>query len=167
MGCLGVHFALRADEVAHLSSLVGAAERLEYLQGYIEPAYFERDPDLKAESDKSWDAMHRVLADGKLSWDGGEYPLNHTVLAGELLYTESDYIMSLKTPQMVRDIAAAISAITETDFQRRYFAIDRESYCHPLSEEDCRYTWDWFQGIRDLYRRAAEDGRFVLFTADQ
>ena len=167
MGCLGVHFALTAGEIAQLRSFVSDPERLEYLQGYIEPAYFERCPDMKAESDKSWDALHRGLADGKLSWDGGEYPLNHTVLGGELLYTGSDYIMSLKTPQMVRDIAEAVLGITETDFQRRYLAIDRESYCHPLSEEDCRYTWDWFQGIRDLYRRAAEDGRFVLFTADQ
>ncbi len=111
--------------------------------------------------------MHRALSDGQLSWDGGEYPLNHTVLAGELLYTDSDYIMSLKTPNQVRDIAAALPAITEEEFRRRYSAIDAESYGSPLSDEDFRYTWDWFQGVRDLYTRAAKEGRFVLFTADQ
>jgi hypothetical protein len=102
-----------------------------------------------------------------LSWDGGAYPLNHTVLAGELLYTSSDYIMSLKSPHQVRDIAAALAAITEAEFQRRYSAIDAKSYGCPLTDEDFRYTWDWFQGVRDLYTKAAKAGRFVLFTADQ
>src|SRR5262249_26303350 len=140
---------------------------LDHLQEVIEEAYFNEHPDLKAESDKAWDAMHRTLADGELTWDGGKYPLNHVVLAGELLYTDSDYIMSLKTPQQVRDLAAALPAITEAEFRRRYFCINPKNYSTPLSEEDCQYTWDSFQGVRDLYTRAAEEGRFVLFTADQ
>jgi Domain of unknown function (DUF1877) len=167
MSCLGVHFALAEKEVAHLRSLDDEQARLEHLQEVIEVAYFERQPDLKAESDKSWDAMHRVLADGQLTWDGGQYPLNHTILAGELLYTDSDYIMSLKTPQQVRDIAAALPAITEEEFRRRYFVIDVDSYGSPLSDQDFGYTWEWFQGVRELYSRAARDGRYVLFTADQ
>ena len=167
MSCLGVHFALTENEAAHLRSLNDEQARLEHLQEVIEETYFGKHPHLKAESDKSWDAMHRALADGQLSWDCGRYPLNHAVLAGELLYTESDYIMSLKTPQQVRDIAAALPAITEDEFRRRYFAIDAKSYGLPLTDEDFRYTWDSFQGVRDLYSRAAKEGRFVLFTADQ
>lgn len=167
MSCLGVHFALTEKEAAHLRSLTDEQARLEHLQEVIEEKYFSEHPDLKAESDKSWDAMHRTLADGQLSWDGGQYPLNHTVLAGELLYTESDYIMSLKTPQQVRDAAAALTAITEEVFRQRYFAIDAKNYGMPVSEEDFGYTWEWFQGVRDLFIRAAKEGRFVLFTADQ
>jgi len=167
MGCLGVHFALTEKEVAHLRSLDDEQARVEHLQEVIEETYFGEHPDLKAESDKSWDAIHRALADGQLTWDGGEYPLNHTVLAGELLYTESDYIMSLKSPEQVREIAAALPLITEEEFRLRYFAIDAKSYSFPLSHEDFQYTWDWFQGVRDLYTRAAQDGRFVLFTASQ
>ena len=167
MSCLGVHFALTEKEAAHLRSLDDEQARIDHLQEVIEETYFGEHPDLKAESDKAWDAMHRTLADGQLTWDGGEYPLSHVVLAGELLYTDSDYIMSLKTPEQVRDIAAALPAITETEFRRRYFAIDTKSYSTPLSDEDFRYTWDWFQSVRDLYTRAAKEGRFVLFTADQ
>lgn len=167
MSCLGVHFALTEKEVAHLRSLDDEQGRLEHLQEVIEDQYLNHDKQFAAESDKSWDAMHRALADGEMSWDGGDYPLNHTVLAGELLYTESDYIMSLKTPQQVRDIAAALTAIAEADFRRRYDAIDPKSYGFPLTDEDFRYTWEWFQGVRDLDMRAAEAGRFVLFTADQ
>jgi len=167
MGCLGVHFALTKDEAAHLRSLIDEQARLDYVHEVIEKNYFSRHPELKAESDKSWDAMHRTLADGEMSWDGGEYPLNHTVLAGELLYTGSDYIMSLKSPEQVCDIAAALRAITQEEFRRRYFAIDAERYGTPLDEEDFLYTWTWFQGVRSLYIRAAKEGRFVLFTADQ
>jgi hypothetical protein len=167
MSCLGVHFAVTEKEAAHLCSLPDEKARLDHVTEVIEATYFEQHPEFKAESDKSWDAMHRALADGQLSWDGGEYPLNHTVLAGKSLYTDSDYIISLKTPQQVRDIAAALSSITEAEFRRRYFAIDVESYGFPLSEEDFGYTWSWFEGVRDLYVRAAAEGRFVLFTADQ
>jgi len=167
MGCLGVHFALTEKEVAHLRSFDDEQARLEHFQEEIAEMYFGEHDDLIAESDKAWDAMHRALADGQLSWDGGQYPLNHTVLAGELLYTDSDYIMSLKTPQQVRDIAAALPTITEEDFRRRYFAIDAANYGFPLSDEDFGYTWHWFQRVRELYIRAAQEGRFVLFTADQ
>ena len=167
MSCLGVHFALTEKEVEQLRSFADEQERLSHLQEVIEDSYVSEESLFAAESDKSWDAMHRTLADGEMSWDGGDYPLNHAVLAGELLYTDSDYIMSLKTPQQVRDIAAALPAVTEAEFRRRYFAIDPESYGTPLSEEDFEYTWDWFQGVRDLYIRAAQEGRYVLFTADQ
>jgi hypothetical protein len=167
MGCLGVHFALTEAEATHLRSLVGEQERLEHLQEVIEEQYLSEEREFAAESDKAWDAMHRVLADGQLSWNGGTYPLNHTVLAGELLYTDSDYIMSLKSPAQVRDIAAALPSITEAEFRRRYSAIDARSYGCPLTDEDFRYTWDSFQGVRDLYIRAAKAGRFILFTADQ
>ena len=167
MGCLGVHFALSEQEVAYLRSLTDERARVDHLQEVIEPIYFEQHPDLKAESDKSWDAMHRALADGQLTWDGGVYPRNYTVLAGELLYTDSDYIMSLKSPQQVRDIAAALLGISQANFRQRYFAIDAKSYGFPLSEEDFAYTWDWFQGVRDLYTLAAKEERFVLFAADQ
>ena len=167
MGCLGVHFALTEQEVLDLRSLSDEQARLDHLQENIETEYFAEHPDLMAESDKAWDAMHRTLTDGQLTWDGGDYPLKHVVLAGELLYTDSDYIMSLKTPDQVADIAKALPAIDEGEFRRRYFAIDEQSYGSPLSDEDFEYTWQWFQGVRDLYLRVASQRRYVLFTADQ
>lgn len=167
MSCLGVHFALSEEDVTTLRSFENQEDRLEHIIEVMEPLYFEKYPELKAESDKAWDAMHRALADGKLTWDGGSYPLNYAVLAGELLYTDSDYIMSLKSPKQAKDVAAALAAVSETDFRKRYFAIDAKSYDSPVSEEDFGYTWNWFQGVRELYARAAREGRYVLFTADQ
>jgi hypothetical protein len=167
MGCLGVHFALSQAEVDALRAIEDEQERVEYLHEVIEETYFEKYENLLAESDKSWHAMHRALADGRLTWDGGEYPLNHVVLGGEILYGEDDFIMSLKTPVQVQEIAAALQAITEAEFRCRYFAIDAADYGFPLTEEDFSYTWEWFQDVRKLYLRAAKQGRYVLFTADQ
>jgi hypothetical protein len=167
MSCLGVHFALTDTEVKKLKSLSDEQDRLEYLTEEIEEQYLESDKEFAAESDKSWDAMHRALADGELTWDGGEYPLNHVVLAGELLYTNDDYIMSLKTSSQVIDIANAIRDLSEVDFRKKYYSINQDDYGFDLSEEDFGFTWDWFQNVRQLYARAAAENRFVLFTADQ
>jgi hypothetical protein len=167
MSCLGVHFALTDGDVAALRAITDEQERLSLLQEDIEERYLAKPGTYAAESDKSWDAMHRALADGQLTWDGGTYPLNHAVLAGELLYTESDYIMTLKSPEQVRDIAKALGSITEAQFRARYDAIDPKSYGFELTDEDFEYTWRWLQNVRELYQRAAAEGRYVLFTADQ
>ena len=169
MSCLGVHFALSNEDVAILKSFESEDERLEHLQEVIEEEYMSGDDSdaMYAESDKAWDAMHRVLADGHLSWDGGTYPLNHTVLAGELLYMGPDYIMSLKSAEQVKDITTALAGIDLDAFSERYRKIDSEDYGFPLTDEDLEYTWEWFQSVRDLYARAAYNDRAVLFTADQ
>ena len=140
MSCLGVHFSLSEKEVDHLRSIEDEKDRLNHVESVIETTYMNENPERVAESDKAWDAMHRALADGQLSWDGGAYPLNHVVLGGELLYTEPDYIMSLKTPRQVRDIAAALPVLTRENFCLRYDGIDTESYGFPLSDEDFEYT---------------------------
>lgn len=167
MGCLGVHFSLSAEEVEQIRGIEDESDRVQYVSDVIEDKYFADEPTRYAESDKAWDAMHRALADGELSWDGGEYPLNHVVLGGELLYHGSDYIMVLKTPNEVRDVAAALPGVTEAEFRRWYFAIDPKSYSFPVDEEGLDYTWQWFQEVRKFWLRAASEGRYVLFTADQ
>lgn len=167
MPYLGVHFALTNDEVEILRSLQDEQQRLDYVLEVLEGLYFDHHREYLAQSDKAWDAMHRVLANGQLTWEGGDYPLNHVVLAGELLYTESDYILSLKSPEQVRDIASALSEVTEESFRARYFQLDPENYGLPLTEDDLSYTWQWFQEVRRLYQKAASEGRYVLFTADQ
>jgi hypothetical protein len=167
MGCLGVHFSLSAEEVQVLRGIQNESERVGYLHESIEEDYFANHRDRLAETDKAWDAMHRALADGQLSWDGGDYPLNHVILGGELLYTDTDFIMVLKTPEQVRDVAAVLPQLTEEEFRRRYFDIDAQSYDDELSEEDFGYTWEYFKGVCSFWTKAASDGRYVLFTADQ
>jgi hypothetical protein len=169
VSCLGVHFALTDEEVGALRSKRSSRKRLDFLQEDIEERYLAEgnETGFAAESDKAWDAMHRALADGRLSSEGGEYPLNHVVLGGEILYVRSDYIMSLKSPKQVREIAAALRSLKKAEFRQRYFALDPKIYRFPVDEDDFDYTWHWLEKVRGFYGRAAKAGRFVLFTADQ
>ena len=167
MSCLGVHYALTSEEVARLKAFDDDSERLDHLQETIEEDYFANHSEFIAESDKSWDAMHRALSDGQLSYTSGPNPLRLAVIGGECLYFEDDYLMSLKTPSEVKSIVQALLLIDEADFRRRYEAIDAEAYGFPKSEQDFGYTWGWFVGVREFYQRAAAADRHVLFTADQ
>ncbi len=72
MSCLGVHFSLSPDEAQRLLSITKESARVDYLHEVIEEKCFANQPERMAENDKAWDAMHRALADGTLSWDGGE-----------------------------------------------------------------------------------------------
>lgn len=167
MGCLGVHYALTEGEVNLLKSKPSDDARLEYLQETIEEEYFSAHREWLAETDKAWDAIHRTLTDGQFGWDNGAFPFSHVIMGGEELYELDDYIMSLKTPWEVKQIVEGLRTTTEVDFRERYFRIDPEDYGFSVNEEDFEYTWTWFNSMRDLYYRAADANRYVLFTASQ
>jgi hypothetical protein len=166
MGCRGVHFSLDEDQVSALRA-TPEAQRVEYVQEAIEEGLWSADASRGEESDKAWDAIHRALTDGRLRYDNGKYPLSHVVLGGEPLYGGEDYIISLKSPAQVRDVATALKDLTRDALRRGYDEIDSTTYQGELSDEDFEYTWSWMAGLVDFYRRAAAEGRSVIFTADQ
>jgi hypothetical protein len=163
MGCRGVHFALTA---AQAERLLAAADDEAVLAevAEIEAAW---DTDHLAETDKAWDAIHRCLADGTLTYDGGDYPLSHAVLGGLPLHDADDYVVVLTTPQEVADIAAALAGLDESWLRERFFALDPEDYEGARDEEDFGYTRYWFGELRAFFARAAADGRGAVFTVSQ
>ena len=167
MGCLGVHFALTEDEVNTLKSFDNDDDLLEYFQEELEEIYFDEQPEFKAETDKSWDAMHRLLSDGDLSYKTGPEPLRLVVIGGEQMYFRDNYIMSLKTPAQANAIASAITVISKEYFREHYDKMDEKKYGYPKSDEDFEYTWAYFGDIVALYQKAAAENRYVLFTAFQ
>ena len=167
MACRGVHFALSDEDVATLLSKESDEDRLIAISDDIEDRYFEEPANYMAETDKSWDAMHRAFSGGYLRPNQGAYPLDHVVLGGRSLYGGDDYIIILKTPSQVKDVAAALAEVTESAFRARYDVIDPLDYDEDLSDEDFEYTWSWLQGVRSLFQRAAAESRHVLFTVDQ
>jgi hypothetical protein len=160
-------FSLSKEEVDKLKSLGTDVERLDYLQEEIEQVYFDDYAERVAELDKAWDAIHRSLTDGKLEWNNGEFPLNHVVIGGEILYDGDDYIMTLKSPEQVEKIAEEISQITVDKFRIGYNRINKSDYGMPPSDEDFEYTWEWMSNSIGFWQRAADENRFVLFTAEQ
>jgi hypothetical protein len=141
--------------------------RLEYLQEELEERYFDQYPEMVAESDKAWDMLHRLLCNGDLSYTDGPEPLRYTVLGGEPLYQGDDYIMSLKNPEQVKAVAAALATMTREEFDLRYDSVDEERYGFPKSRDDREYTWSWFGNVKKLFETAARKNRYVLFTVDQ
>lgn len=167
MACLGVLFSLDEAESLKLKAFSSDENRLEYLQEELETIYFDEYPERVAELDKSWDALHRSLTNGQLLYDNGTYPLNHVILGGEILYTSGDYIMTLKTPAQVKEIAEKLAGLDKAMLRKGYDQIDAASYGDPLTDDDFEYTWDWFVESIPFWKRAASENRFVLFTVDQ
>lgn len=163
MACRGVFFAITLEKVEALLGAKDDEELKAVLEG-IEDAWDEENV---AECDKAWDAMHRALTDGRLEYGNGSYPLNHCVLGPRELYRGDDYIVFLVEADVVRDVAAALEAVTREWFETRYRTIVPKSYAPEYGEQDLEYTWEWLQGVRDLYRNAATRNRAVIFTVDQ
>lgn len=166
MACRGVLFSIDQATATKLRAMDDDDDVIEYIQETIEEEYFEQHREWLAETDKSWDFMHRALTDGELGWDNGTYPLNHVILGGESLYGDDDYIITLKTPQQVANVAAQLPAITEEIFTE-YFRQIPPSEIGDSFQEELEYTWGWFTEVRDFWLRAASEGRFVIFTVDQ
>jgi hypothetical protein len=163
MACRGVFFAITPEQAHALQEASDDDSLIELVQE-IEDAW---DDDNLAECDKAWDAMHRLLTDGTLEFGNGPEPLCHCVLGPAQLHEGDDYNVSLVSPEKVRAIAQALAAFTEDAFAERYRTIVPRDYALEYGDDDRAYTWEYFQGVRDLYRKAAERGRFMLFTVDQ
>ncbi|MCC2667714.1 MAG: hypothetical protein K0Q72_185 [Armatimonadetes bacterium] len=163
MACRGVFFAITTEVADRLLAAATDTEVLSIVQEEIEERW---DQDWLAEMDKSWDAMHRCLTDGTLSFEGLT-PLHRCVLGGRQLYGGEDYIISYVTAEEVREIAKSIGSLDEAWLRRQYFRIDPVDYEMPTCAEDCEYTWDYFQEMQALYQRAAAANRAVIFTVDQ
>jgi len=163
MACRGVLFALSPDDEQKVLSCTSDAELLSLVQDDIEQRWEEKH---LAETDKAWDAMHRCLTDGQLSfYDSTDLGL--CILGGKPLYQDTQtYVVSYKSADQAKKAARAAAGITKDWLRDRYFRLNAQ-YDSPLSEEDFEYTWEYFEGVRDFYKKAAQDGRAVIFTVDQ
>lgn len=167
MSALAVLFAITDSDVESFSKAQQSAEADEAVMSVVEDIEERWDEQWLEQNDKAWDAIHRCLTDGRLEFEGGEYPLGLCILGGVQLGDGDDYIVSLKSAAEVADIAAAIESIGQADFRTRYFAIDAEDYDGEIGDEDYNYTWEYFQGVKEFYVKAANAGRAVIFTVDQ
>ncbi len=164
MACRGVHFALSSEEQLKMAELTKSQGNVvEYIEEEIEDRW---DCDWLCETDKAWDAIHRCLTDGLLSFDDAT-PLHWCVLGGIPMHNEDDYIISFVDEEKVKAVANALDIFTEVNFREKYDAIDASDYGMELSDEDFEYTWENFQDLRTFYRKAASADRSVIFTVDQ
>lgn len=163
MGSLGVHFAIDDGLADGLLSAEDDEELLDLIEEIEEdPAGIDH-----CDTDKAWDAIHRSLTDGDLSFDNGEYPLNAVVLGGFQLYEGDDFIVSYLDPAQVREVATALDTVTRETLRDGYDAIDEQDYGTKLSDVDFEYTWDGVTDLQAFFERAVLAARHVIFTVDQ
>lgn len=162
MGCLGVHFAITAEQADELLAAEDDEELAELVSEKIEEAW-----EMAYETDKAWDALHRCLSNGTLNVDEGEPPLNRVFFGGQVLNTEADYFVVLLTPEQVQELAGALANVTEAWLRSRYFDVPFPDYQGEKSEEDWGYTFANFEGLPQFFAKAAQAGRHVIFTVDQ
>ena len=164
----GVLFAIDEKSALEIQKLP-KSKIVNFILDEMEEEYFENHPNFAINIDKAWDAIHRTLTDGYLHWENGEYPLNHVILGGKLLIgndASDDYIVVLKTPDTVKDIANKIVDVTEEIFKNNYAKIDNEDYSFKLGFDDMKYSYKWFSSLKNFFELAAKENRFVLFTVD-
>ncbi len=178
---LGVHFAITDQEAAALEALDSDDARKEFVGEVIEEKW---DEQYLVVSDKAWDPIHRCLGEfppdtpwfypvdpeygaHALPEDHGSYPLRLCVLGGKkVMDDEENYIIRLIRPDEVIDIAAALEPIDKKEMRDRYFRHCKGAWPE-YGEEDCEYAWEYFNEVRDFFRRMAGNGRTIIFTADQ
>jgi hypothetical protein len=83
------------------------------------------------------------------------------------LHRDDSYIVSLISTEKVREVTAALEAVTEEWFRQQYRTIVPRDYAPDYCEQDLHYTWDRLKGVRELYAKAAERGRAAIFTVNQ
>jgi hypothetical protein len=163
MAARGVHFALTADEEARLVDVPDADD--EHFIEVLSEIEEQWDRDWLVETDKAWDAIHRCLTDGTLSY--GHEPLEKCVLGTGHIYEGDDYIVNFLEAAEVKEVAEAIQDIDREWMRSKYNAIDPADYGQPRSEEDFEYTWSNFVDLRAFFQKAAKHNRAVVFSADQ
>ena len=161
---LGVHFALSPEDLAEIRRLEDPDELVEFLCEDLEERYMETD-EWSFQSDKAWDPIHRCLADGRLLFQTGPFPLAYAVLGGVPLDTGEDYVACLVEPEQVAEVSVALEGITKAWMRSRYDALKATDYAGPMCDEDFEYAWENLEGLREFFGRAAKASRAVLFTA--
>jgi hypothetical protein len=163
---LGVHFALDPATEVRLLELADASDDSAILDQLadIEETWHDR---LTCHHDKAWDALHRVLTNGKLEHGNGSHPLGATVLGGRQLMTgEHEYSISYLSAPQVRDVSAALRPIERDWFRQRYLTLTDTDYGGPVDEDDFSYTWGDFHDTREFFAKAAGANLAVIFTVD-
>ncbi len=171
MGCRGVHFALANEEAERLLAAAASGEAVDYLEEGIEEQWNE---DWLVETDKAWDAIHRCLTDGTLK-QKARTTLSKCILGGTQLHRGNDYIISFLTPEEVKEVSAAISAISNEWFAQRYWSLkkkrflwlDLTDYGGPIGSEDLEYSLCYLDKLKVFFQRAAMADRAVVFSVDQ
>ena len=82
MACRGVLFAITDHKISKLEAAQGDDEVMNVVQMEIEQPW---DETWLYQLDKTWDAIHRCVTDGRIGFTNGEFPLGLCIRGGRQL----------------------------------------------------------------------------------
>lgn len=133
-------------------------------------ALLSGEGDRALDVDKTWEAMRNVL----MSLDEKDGVLWRAVY-GERMLSEEVISYSpafLAIPEEVKEVSEALGRVDEAQFRANFDVRQMyENHIYPVTEDEddeefFAYVWDYLKQLQDFYRRAAEEGRCVLFWID-
>ena len=91
----------------------------------------------------------------------------NVVFGGELILDHNDYVISLKKPEVIKDIVAYLEAnnLQET-IKNNFDKIPEEDFTLPKDEDNLNYLLGWSEGLLEFYKNALDKQLNVIFTVD-
>lgn len=166
----GYHLALDDKQVNQLLSCSNESEVVDYASQVLEGAWADEGTKHIEGGYKDWNALLLCLTDGSYDPNGGTYPLNKCFLGGRLLVHEGS-IVNLVMPGEVRDVAEALDKIDRRGFRERYMRLPPNKFFDHRDSwaKDDEYMYELYVSLnrlKEFYRRAAQEGRAVMFYTD-
>ena len=157
----GVLFFLSREHAKTFFALKDDQQLVEFMRELI-----DSDTDVpRVATAGYWETLHRCLSDGTLDPNGGKPPLNHCVLGGRQMYDGNDRVVSLVRPDIVPQVATALSEVNEGWFRDRFESTAAAAGNDPFDQETCADAYDLIESMRRLFEIAAEQNGAVVFTA--
>jgi hypothetical protein len=159
----GYHFAIAGDQAAALQACPDESAVLDFTDRLVDAFVAGGEG---CGGDKGWGILHRCLSDGTLDPKGGTPPLNRCFLGGRLLVADGG-IVNLVTPGQVREVASALAGLDGAWFRGRFAGLFGHEYGGAVPEADSERFVLPFEELKDFYRRAAIEGKAVVFVTDE
>jgi len=117
------------------------------------------------EINKAWKGVQFCL--GKGTWNEENKVPYNVVFGGELILDHNDYVISLKKPEVIKDIVAYLETnnLQET-IKNNFDKIPEEEYSLPKDEDNLTFLLDWSEGLLEFYKNALDKELNVIFTVD-
>jgi hypothetical protein len=160
MGCLGVHYALSKEQADVLCELADDEE----LRAFFEEPAERWDRKWSLYGDKFWDGLHRCLTNGSLYH--GDTPLHAVILGPDSWHEGEEYLINPLEPATVLRVVEAMRGIDRAWLRARYDTLDQHDCDWQLGDRDFACHWLYFKRVRAFFKRAAAQGRWVVFTVN-
>ena len=162
MARLGMLYAI-TDEALEQLKAQDIDEMYDYMLEEIEEELFNTPEAF--ELDKAWEGIHYCLGGG--TWnEENKIPYN-VVFGGELILDHNDYVISLKKPEVIKDIVAYLEANNLQEIIKNNFdKIPEEDFTLPKNEDCCDFLLGWSEGLLEFYKNALDKELNVIFTVD-